>query len=523
MKFEENNSGSLSDVYAVFVSSLSRYWRVSWAPALVLMSLILVLSVRLPDYYVSDVLILAQPQKIQSDVIKAGEKEEQQERLEVLLQELLSRPRLRSIIEQFNLYPEYQGFAGKEMALDHFRSAVTVTPSQSPSGRVVSTTFRVEFLHVDPDVAHEVTKKLANLFIEESIINRRSETQGTEEFLEAQLRDARKQLEETEARVQGFVRQNVGKLPEHREQALGRLRTMQEQLRTNSQMIAANMSRLGYLQSELKLAQRAETASAMVDEPGAASDPETSLAQLERALVVLRSRYSERHPDVVNTQKRIEMLKSRVAAQAGSTGGDSASRTAAIVGGNPEVRAIRREISETQVQIEALTQENAGLKKEVGQLNKDIKDMPIKDQELIKISRDYANVKENYERLLAAKSDATLQSSLVKSQKDTQFKVLDPPSRPVFPAGPPRIIIAAVGVLAGLALFFAIPVGLFFLNGGFKFREEVEDELEIAVIGIVPPMATPQAKKLQRRAGATTFVASVLSFFAGSVIIFLVV
>jgi uncharacterized protein involved in exopolysaccharide biosynthesis len=175
------------------------------------------------------------------------------------------------------------------------------------------------------------------------------------------------------------------------------------------------------------------------------------------------------------------------------------------------------------VQIEALTQENAGLKKEVGQLNKDIKDMPIKDQELIKISRDYANVKENYERLLAAKSDATLQSSLVKSQKDTQFKVLDPPSRPVFPAGPPRIIIAAVGVLAGLALFFAIPVGLFFLNGGFKFREEVEDELEIAVIGIVPPMDTTQAKKLQRRAGATTFVASVLSFFAGSVIIFLVV
>lgn len=521
MNLDIQNRKSFSELFAVAKTAFKRYWRVAWAPALVVLSLVTVLSMRLPDYYLSDVVIFMQPQKISSKIVGAPEKEEQQERFEALIQELLSRTRLSAIIDRFKLYPEYKGIIGKEKALNFFHQAIKVDPMMSPAGKPLNQTFKVSFKHWDAKTAYDVTQALSNLFIEESMLNQRSETQGTEEFLDSQMREARQKLEQTEAAVQDFVRKNVGKLPEHRDQGLVRLQNMQSQMSTNSQMISSNAARVSYLQSELGLTIKEAAASGANPADAAAvdADPETSLAQLKRALVVLRSRYSDKHPDVINTKNRIAMLEAKLAS--GDTGG--AKKGGFLFGAGVEGRNIRREIGELEVQTQALRDENKSLKEQIDQLTADIKAMPIKEQELTKINRDYANVKANYERLLAAKEEASIQSSLVRSQKGSQFRIVDPPSRPAIPAGPPRLIVFGVGVAAALLVFLAIPAGLFFFNGGFKFHEEAEAELEIPVIGVVPPMDTPTAKILARRSSATTFVASVVSFFGGTLIILLTV
>ena len=176
---------------------------------------------------------------------------------------------------------------------------------------------------------------------------------------------------------------------------------------------------------------------------------------------------------------------------------------------------------ELEVQVQQLNADNARLKELTASLDADIKSMPLKQQELTQISRDYANVKESYKRLLAAKEEAALQSSLVRSQKSSQFKIVDPPSKPVVPAGPQRFLIAGGGVIAGLIVLLVLPVALYFMNDSYRFRQEVEDELGVPVIGVIPPMKTPAASVARRRAGATALAASVVSLFAGSLLIIL--
>ena len=515
MNFEEQSGKNILEIIAPLKLAVNRYWGIAWAPALAVALLVGILSFRLPDYYVADVLIFIQPQKISSKIIDEPDKGEAEERLEALIQEILSRPRLRSIIDQFGLYPEHSGIIGREKALKLFRTSIELEPVQSFSGKELVQTFKIQFAHESAQTAFEVTKSLSNLFIEESIVSMRSETEGTVEFLDSQLRAARKRLEQTEEKVRDFVRQNFGRLPEHLDQSIQRLQNARQQYSANSQMISSNIARAGYLQRELRL-----TASETVVTPGSgpidASDPRTALAQYERVLAVLKTKYSDKHPEVISAKQRIALLKKQVKATGGGKAGLSAS-------GGSEVRTIRREISELEVQTDALKRQNENIQAKIAKLEEDINAMPLKEQELISIRRDYVNVQKNYERLLAAREEAGLMSSIVRSQKGTQFKIVNPPSLPVIPAGPHRILIAIVGFIVALLLFLAIPISLHFLNDSFKFRDDLEKDLDVDVLGIIPPMKTPAARALERRANSTALLASVLAFFGGSVLIFVVI
>ena len=500
-------------------SALSRYWHISWAPAFVVCALTLFLTFKMPNYYISDVLISIQPQKVTAKIIEAPSRDDQSERMQGLIFEMISRQRLLGIVDRLNLYPGLldKGVRGREEALHLLKSSIEIVPENSTTGVRLSQVFRLSFTDESAKTAYDVTKAIANLFIDESILSTKGETEGTVEFLDAQLRAAREKLEATEQQVQTFVQKNFGKLPEHLQAGVARLESAQQQLASNSQLITAKTQKLEFLRQEA----RSESRETPVYSDGSgntnSNDPMESVAQLESALVVLRSKYSDQHPDVIGAQARLQALKARIGAS-----GEKGKGGPRVVGSrmNPEARNTRREVADIESELTALNAENAHLKASIETLEGDIKEMPLKEQELIKINRDYANVKANYEKLASAREDAGLQRDLVSSQKGTQFRIVDPPAQPQVPAGPARLMIAAAGIGISLVVLLGLPCLLYFTNGAYKFREEVEADLGITVIGIIPPMETPKAIIQSKRIISASLIGSVVCFVAGSVIIF---
>ncbi|MCB0359984.1 MAG: hypothetical protein KDD44_10115, partial [Bdellovibrionales bacterium] len=346
---------------------------------------------------------------------------------------------------------------------------------------------------------------------EESLIDRRSELQSTEEFIDSQLREARQRLEETEAQVQEFVRNNFKQLPEHLDAAVARLDSLQAQLTTNGQLMTANTVRKESLEAELGLALKQSSAlSAAAGD--SASNPREALQQLRAALVVLQSKYSDRHPDVIKTKERINALEQQL---------DSPSANSRSVRSyeSPQVAAIRSQLNEVNARLAALDKENLNLKQAIDELQVDIQTMPLKEQELLKIKRDYANVKANYERLLKAKEDASLQNSLARSQKASQFRIVEPAELPAFAAGPHRELFIAAGVFVSAGIFISLLFVLYFLNGAYKERDELEQSVNLPVLGIIPPMNTPEAVAYERRLSSVSLFATVLSLVTGSMLI----
>ena len=225
---------------------------------------------------------------------------------------------------------------------------------------------------------------------------------------------------------------------------------------------------------------------------------------------MLQTKYSDKHPDVVNTKKQIEMLKQQIA-QGGGRTVSKGRNTSLLVGASSDARGIRGQINDLNVEITRLKGENENLKSQVANLEKDIEAMPVVEQQLVKIRRDYDTVKKNYERLLEASKDAELQSNLVRSQKGAQFKIVEPPAVPVLPAGPDRLIVGAGAIGLSILVLCASPLLFFFINGSFKFRQEIESELGIDVLGVIPPMDSPDALLNKRRANTLSMAVSAVS------------
>src|SRR5215472_460743 len=133
-----------------------------------------------------------------------------EDRLQTITQQILSRTRLERIIQDFNLYPELRKTAIMEDVVERMRASIGVQVVKGDA-------FRVSFTTDDARTAMRVTERLASLFIEENLRDREVLAEGTNQFLEAQLEDARRRLVETEHKVEEYKKQYDGELPEQRE------------------------------------------------------------------------------------------------------------------------------------------------------------------------------------------------------------------------------------------------------------------------------------------------------------------
>src|SRR5262249_20171048 len=92
---------------------------------------------------------------------------------------------------------------------------------------------KISYSGKEPRLVARVVTELAGLFINENLKEREQQGTGTTEFLESQLQETRKTLEEHEAKLRDFRLSHIGEMPEQE---------------------GANLQILGQLQSQLHLA-----------------------------------------------------------------------------------------------------------------------------------------------------------------------------------------------------------------------------------------------------------------------------
>jgi uncharacterized protein involved in exopolysaccharide biosynthesis len=179
------------------------------------------------------------------------------------------------------------------------------------------------------------------------------------------------------------------------------------------------------------------------------------LGELKLELAQLRSRFTDRHPDVVRLQREIAELESQATepAEVEELSVPSATDLYAAA----EIQTLDRDL----VRLESEREE---ILMEIGRFERRLERTPRVEQDLLILTRDYDNVRESYEKLLSKRLEARLAENLERSQQGEQFRILEravPPGRPYFPQ---RAICLGGGLLIGLAL------GL----GSAFLREEVD-------------------------------------------------
>jgi len=363
-------------------------------------------------------------------------------------------------------------------------------------------------------MAMRVTERLASLFIDESLRDREVLAEGTNQFLESQLEDARRQLVDVEKKLEEYRRRHDGQLPNQLEANLQGVHNTEMQVQSLVDSINRDKDRHLVLERSIADATAAE---AVAPPPVAAGTtaPQTAAQQLAAAQDVLQAlqlRLKPEHPDVVRQKRTIAELQVRADAEAAER--PVSIETAPAL--SPE--AIRRsrledakaELAALDKQIATKTQTEKQLRENIAVYQRRIEATPTSESELTDLTRDYGTFQQTYTSLLAKKQDTQIAANLERRQIGEQFRILDPARLPARPDSPNRPRYYALGVIAGLGLGLGLAGLIEYFDRRMRSETDVRAALNVPVLAMIPLIQTSAAKRRRRDSKADVAAALVL-------------
>lgn len=442
----------------------------------------------LPRIYESRTVILVQPQRVPTNIVKDIVESDINARISTLSQRILSRTNLENIINEFNLFSgqEYENmFLEDKVRSIEKRIKVSVTRG---GGRDADS-FSIAFRGKDPEKVMKVTSKLATSFIDENLKLRESQVIGTSTFLEDELESMRSRLIEHEQKLKDYRERYMGGLPEQLNSNLRILDNLNDQFAT----VQTEIRETKLILSSLEKTEQDQTGNPTVvvgqDETPA------NLNQLKEQLEAYRSRYTERHPDVVRLKKMISDLEEQIkAVDSGKDVGENKAAESSPRLSDSYVRQRR----ESMADLNRLETQKKDLEEQITIYKKRVEDTPKREQELQSLQRDYNNINQAYNSLLGRQLEAQIAVNMEKKQKGEQFRILDPARIAQTPVEPKLKMIFLFVMAAGLGIGGGLIFVLEFLDSSFKEPEEIESYLGIPVLATIPTVFNENEIKRKR-------------------------
>lgn len=447
-----------------------------------------------PAVYRSETVILVEQQSIPEQYVASNVSADFQGRLQNTAQQILSRARLLTIVEDFHLYPMLRTRGSGDELIERMRKDIEVELVQAPNRSGTVTAFKVAYMSNDPVLAQKVTSRLTSLFIDENLKARQQQSKETTQFLATQLKDAGRALAEQEAKVKIFKSQYPGQLPERVQSNLLSLAGLQAQLQQETDMLGRAKQQSVYLDTLRSQWHALEPTVGLGDAGGAVSPPalDRELGRLHGQLADLTSHYTERHPDVRKIKDQIaktEKLKQQAEARIASAPANGANDDPAYPS-SPAAMEVKSQLEANKVEIENRQHAVQDLKKRIAGNQARLDMTPVREQQMAGLTRDYEQSRKNYEQLLAKRDQSEMATDLEKEQEGEQFRVPDPPNTPQKPFSPNRLKLALIGLVAGLMVGVAMLVGAEMVDDRIYSKEELATIVSAPVLAEIPPLTT---------------------------------
>lgn len=474
---------SMSEVKRI----LRRNWWILPLTMICGVSLALASTIFIPKRFTSTTLVLVDQPTVSPDLVKPMITEATNQRLASMQEQILSRSRLQPIIEKFGLYQSDRGSMHMEDLVLRLRTSIEVTalePMQGTQNRQLPG-FHVNVTFDDPQVAQRICSEITTMFLQQNAKYMEDQGSQTTQFLTEQVEEAKKKLDDKDAKLAEFKSKYIGSLPDDEQRNLSLLTGMNSQLEAVTQALSREQQEKAMNESLLS----AQIGTWKAAKSGASS-PDTldqQLAGLQDQLATLQARYTPDHPDVIKTKSQIEQLKKRIAElpQEGSASGASQKE-----GVEPTaIQQLRAKLRQNDSSIADLAKRQSQVQGQIGALQGRIQSTPAVEQQYKELTRDYQTALEGYNDLLKRRDQAAISRDLNRQQQGEQFHVLDAPSLPMTPSFPKKPVFAGLGAGGGLALGLAILYLLAALDGSMHNEQDVEACLKVPVLAMVPNMA----------------------------------
>ncbi len=448
-----------------------------------------------PPKYTSQSTVLVEVQKVPDTLVQPVITADFTQRIQTLSQQVLAPTRLRPVLqslalvkpdEESKLISDIQQNMTVEPVITSMTTPGVAGAKKKPSANTEPVPgFNVNYTDSNAVRAQKICNAMTSLILDENLRSRAEVAQGTTEFLSRQVEDAKRAIDEQDAKLAAFKKQYMGQLPGDSDNNMRMLMSLNSQLDATTQTLSRAQQDKAYTESMLAQQIAAWKSSQSSTNP---QTLEQGLTQLQGQLLQLQARYTDDHPDVIKTKADIaeieKKLKELNAAAAAASTTDSSDKASASE--PPEIRQLRLQIHQYQNVIEQATLDQKRLQSAINVYQSRTAMSPGVEEQYKLLTRDNDNAQVFYKDLLAKKSSAALGTSMENQQEGEQMHILATAGLPDAPSFPNRPILAAGGLGVGLALGALIAIMLEFSDKSIRTEKDAAAIMDLPLLISVP-------------------------------------
>ena len=499
------------DLYATAVYYVGAIWKRRW-PACLVAAVVSVIGwigvILIPDSYQSSARIYVDTTNVLQPLMRGiTVQNNMAAQVRLMQQILLTRPNLEEVARATDYDLTASSPGEMDILLEELRNRTSVLATRE-------SLFSIGYTDSEAQRAHDVVQALLAIFVESSIGQNRKDLDAAQDFIEDQIEDYERKLRKAENELAAFKQKNM-ELLTGEGGYLGRATFTQERLKLIELELQQAIAERNVLRREL--ASIPETLPPGSSETGGPpSDTSFRLLEAEARLRSLLSRFTENHPDVIATQREVDELLAKAEAEVAALAEYALSDEEAVGGPpNPLYNELKLSLIEQKSKIGSLQAKVSTVRKETENLDRLADDVPLVEAQLKQLNRDYDVIKRKHTQLLTSRESAMLSREREKRGNEVTYRLVEPPTVPIYPSGPNRpLLLSGVLGLGGVA-GIAFALALVLLDSSFWNGTDLRQRINLPVYGTVSEV-TGFANVASSTAGALTlslFVTSLLAVF----------
>ena len=403
--------------------------------------------------------------------------------------QILKSPDLaQKVIESIKLSQIYPDLAKAETQDKRYKDAAIARFEKNLNVKDVtkSSVIQVSFEHKNPQIASKAVNLLVDLFREKHL---QVFSSPQSSFLEGQVAVIRKKLLASESEMQAFKQKNrVYSLDEQRTLLLRQRTDLASETMSAKNTIDELQRRLATLKARTKSLTSSNALYTETERDKIIVDAKSRLLALQINQQELLRKYKGENRLVVENDKQIQLVKNCLHEQ-------EADISKKVMTGNVVYQDAQRDAVRTEADLSAQRAKYATLRVQLGQLDRDIQALDLREKEMQNLKRELTTNEKNFQVYGDKMEEARITDDMNKL-KLANISVIQTATTPLEPIKPKK------GLNILLGMFFGALSGIGYAlfsernSQGLASPEIAEKRLNLAVLATIPYRDENHVRKL---------------------------
>jgi polysaccharide chain length determinant protein (PEP-CTERM system associated) len=397
---------------------------------------------------------------------------------------LISRPNVERVIRMVDLDIKTKNVKEHEKLVDELIEKIKITGTERDD------IYTISYNNPNPKLGKDVVQSLLTIFVEGSFGGKKQDSEKAVQFIDDQIKTYEEKLTQAENDLKDFKIKNLGLLPRG----------------TNdySTTLVETTDRLNQARLELMEAEQARNAikrqiggSDVPGKPMPIANPELDgrIQAVNKNLDALRMQFTEAHPDIITSKRLLAQLEEKKREEARNRS-PSADPGASY---SPMLQQLKVSLSEAEAKVASLRARVDEFSSRAARLKAQSSAAPEVEAQLSQLNRDYTVNKENYQKLVERREQAKLSGDLSSATDMLTFRVIDPPTAPLTPAGPPRPRYLSMVFVLALTIGLGVALLMSQFRPTFLSQSSLREVTGLPILGSISMNWTPEQKARHTR------------------------